>query len=402
MPPDGALGVIPTSSMAPGTAESASPAASRLLRAASMPELFINGRFALQRTTGVQRVAREIVAALDRRLQANQPLPPCSLMLPAAADSPALARLPIQRVWGSRHPHVWEQIALPMATRSGMLVNLCGAAPVFAARPQACVLHDAAVFDHPHAYTSAFRVWYRWLFRRLALQGSRLITVSAFSRARLASVLNVPPSRFAVMPLAADHMHRCASDPSVLAAHGLTDHPFLLAVGSANPTKRLGALLRAWTALGRDGARLVIVGSTQETVFASDDWPAAVQGVVVLGSVGDNALKSLYGAAAGLVFPSVYEGFGLPPLEAMACGCPVAASRAASIPEVCGDAALLFEPENPTALKVAMASLLDDAGLREELRRRGTARAANFSWDASAAALLEALAAPEVARAGLP
>ena len=397
----GALGAIAASSRAPATAEAESPADSHLLRTASLPELFVNGRFALQRTTGVQRVAREIVAALDRRLQANRPMPKCSLMLPAGASPPALARLPVQRVWGARYPHLWEQVALPLATRSGMLLNLCGAAPAVTARAQACVLHDAAVFDHPDAYTPAFRAWYRWLFRRLTRQGSRLITVSAFSRARLASVLNVPQSRLAVMPLAADHMHRFAADSSVLAAHGLTDRPFLLAVGSANPTKRLGALLRTWSALARDDARLVIVGSTQKAVFAADDWPSAVRGVVVLGSVADDALKSLYGTAAGLVFPSIYEGFGLPILEAMACGCPVVASRAASIPEVCGDAALLFEPENLTALGLAMSALLDDSVLRDDLRRRGIARAANFSWDESAAALIDALVPPDGARTGL-
>ena len=355
-----------------------------------MPELFLNGRFVLQRTTGVQRVAREVAAALDRRLEAGQPTPPCTLLLPPAARTPAFSRLGIQTVPGPRHAHLWEQWALPRAARGGLLVNLAGAAPALSVGPQACLFHDAAVFDHPEAYAPAFAHWYRWLFRRHARIGSRLLTVSAFARQRLALALAVPEERFAIVPLSADHLTQVAPDMSVLTSNGLTDRPFLLAVGSANPTKRLVALVRAWAGLARHDARLVIAGGSRPQVFASSERPS-VAGVVELGPVGDPELKALYGAAAGLVFPSVYEGFGLPPLEAMACGCPVAASSAASVPEVCGDAALMFDPMDESALAEAMSALLDDAALRDHLRERGAARAAAFRWDDSASTLLKAL-----------
>ncbi|MCB0075604.1 MAG: glycosyltransferase family 4 protein, partial [Caldilineaceae bacterium] len=171
---------------------------------------------------------------------------------------------------------------------------------------------------------------------------------------------------------------------------GLVGRSFLLAVGSANPTKRQADLVLAWRALERRDARLVIVGGGDARVFGATAL-AEAPGVVRAGAVDDPTLRALYDAAVGLVFPSVYEGFGLPPLEAMACGCPVVAARAASLPEVCGDAAMLVPPRDPAALADAMRRLLDDAALRAAMRERGLARAADFSWDASAQALLAAL-----------
>jgi glycosyltransferase involved in cell wall biosynthesis len=232
--------------------------------------------------------------------------------------------------------------------------------------------------------------WYRWLFRHHARSDARLITVSEFSRRRLAAALRVAPERFAVIRLGADHMERVTPDHGLLVSHGLEHRPFVLAVGSANPTKRLDALVRAWAGLGRTGARLVIAGGVNASVFAAAD-PSSAPGVVHLGPVDDAGLKALYTAAAGLVFPSVYEGFGLPPLEAMACGCPAAVSRAASLPEVCGDAALMFDADDSAALAGVMRALLDDAGLRDRLRARGRGRAAAFRWDDAASDLLAAM-----------
>jgi glycosyltransferase involved in cell wall biosynthesis len=203
--------------------------------------------------------------------------------------------------------------------------------------------------------------------------------------------LAVPPHRLAVLPLGGDHLRQVAPDTTVLDAHGLLGRPFLLAVGSMNPTKRLDRLMHVWAGLPHGDAQLVIAGGLNPRVFTGGRWPD-VPGVVLTGPVGDAALKALYVAALGLVFPSVYEGFGLPPLEAMASGCPVVASRAASLPEVCGDAARMVNPDDDADLAAAMRALLNDPELRVRLRAQGLARAAGFTWDATAAALLAALA----------
>jgi glycosyltransferase involved in cell wall biosynthesis len=282
---------------------------------------------------------------------------------------------------------------LPLAAFGGLLVNLAGAAPYFARR-QLCLLHDAAVFDQPQAYTRAFAGWYRALFRHLARSRARLITVSAFSRTRLALRLGLAPARIGIVPNGGDHLDELAADERVLARHGLVGVPYLLSVGSANPTKNLGRLIEAHALMGADRgikpSRLVIVGGGNDQVFA----PAAAagsQGVVRTGPIDDAELKALYLHADAMVFPSVYEGFGLPPLEAMACGCPVAASNAASIPEVCGDAALYFDPLSVSAIAAAMRQIRLDEALRARLRSAGFARVGTARWADAAALLLGAV-----------
>lgn len=356
-----------------------------------MGTVFVNGKFTAQRVTGVQRVAASLVEAIDRRL-AHQPSDGRRwvLLQPPAGRPPALRHIETRVVGTPGQPlHLWEQWSLPRAARGGLLLNLAGGAPALAG-PQACMLHDAAVFDAGAAYTLPFRLWYRALFRRLGRRARLLLTISEFSRGRLAAALGVPNERLRVLPLGADHLDGVAADPRVLERHGLRGARFLLAVGSANPNKNLAALLAAWRALA-PAAQLVLCGGSDRRVFAdaagADDPP----GVLRLGAVDDAELKALYGAAQGLVIPSLYEGWGLPPLEAMACGCPVAASDAAALPEACGDAALLFDARDPQAIAQALGRLLDDAPLREALRTRGQRRAAALRWDDAAARLVALL-----------
>lgn len=349
---------------------------------ASVTPVYVNGRFAAQRTTGVQRVAREVLLALDRLPAAEG----WTLLCPPSAEPPSLRRVAVRRVGASGVPlHAWEQAVLPWAARDGLLVNLAGGAPALARR-QLAVIHDAAVFDHPGAYTPAFRAWYRMLFRRLARRGDALLTVSEFSRGRLSAALGVPPSRLGVLPLGADHLLDVSPDAGLLAAHGLREGGFVLAVGSANPTKNLAALVAAWGRIAHDGVTLVIAGGRNDRVFA-DDGHADPVGVLRLGAVDDATLATLYQHALALVFPSIYEGFGLPPLEAMGFGCPVLAAREASIPEVCGDAAAYLDGTDAGAIGRGLRRLLDDAPLRERLRRAGPAQAARHRWAGAAEAL---------------
>lgn len=351
-----------------------------------MPPLFFNGRFTAQRVTGVQRVAHALLHALDRHPAAAR----CVLLCPPSGTPPALQRVAVRRVGPAALPlHAWEQAVLPMAASGGRLVNLAGGVPAFG-RPSAVLMHDAAVFDHPEAYTGAFVAWYRWLYRHQARRGAQLLTISAFSRARLAAALGVPQARFALMPPGADHLRAVAADERVLLRLGLRGRPFLLAVGSANPTKNLAALVAARARLGAEAPPLVIAGGANPRVFR-DGEAADPPGVLRAGPVDDAALVALYRHALALVFPSTYEGFGLPPLEAMGFGCPVLATRCAAIPEACGDAAHYLDGPDADAIEAGLRRIVGDAALRERLRAGGPAHAARFGWDAAADTLLRAL-----------
>ena len=330
-----------------------------------MNTVHVNGRFLTQPITGVQRVARELLQAVDRRLvSAAAKAPPWVLWCPPHATPLPLQHVQVRQA-GARglHPHLWEQAVLPWAARGARLLSLAGSSP-WLPRGQVCSIHDAAVFDHPHAYTPAFSAWYRALFRRQALQAARLLTVSAFSQARLAASLGVAATRIGVVPNGADHLSRVQADTSILDLHGLRGRRFLLAVGSANPTKNLDRLRQAFARLPADDElSLVIVGGVNARVFAAGAVPGLSARVLHTGPLGDAPLKALYQHALALVFPSLYEGFGRPPLEAMACGCPVLAAHAASLPEVCGDAALYFDPLSVGDMAAALQRMVGDACL---------------------------------------
>lgn len=353
-----------------------------------MVSVFINGKYLAQRTTGVQRVAASLVHALDDLPAAGGA--PWVLLHPRGVPVPALRRLQAVAVgWSGMPLHLWEQLALPWAARRGLLINLAGSAPGLA-NWQVCQVHDAAVYDIPVAYTRCFTAWYKSLFVWLAWRKVQFLTVSEYSRQRLVHHLRIDDSRITVLFNGCDHLDAVPADGRVLQRFGLVDAPFFVAVASANPSKNLPRLLQAFGRLGQvAGCRLVLVGGDNGAVFRkADDAASARQpGVVHTGVISDAALKALYQHATALVMPSLYEGFGLPVVEAMRLGCPVLAADAAALPEVCAGAALAFDPLSVDAMAVAMARVLADAPLRQGLRQAGQARAAGLGWRLTATRL---------------
>jgi glycosyltransferase involved in cell wall biosynthesis len=353
--------------------------------------VFINGRFLTQPVTGVQRYAREVVAALDALLAERAPdrtAVEVTLLAPPTAEAMPLEWIAFRRA-GRRSGHAWEQLELPGLSRGGVLLNLCNTAPL-AGGAQVVTLHDAAVYRVPRAYSAAFRVWYRVLWKGLAHAAPVICTVSEFSRRELAACLGIPPSRIRVTTESGEHVLATAADARILDAHDLHARPYVLAVSTANPSKNFAAVVRAIELLGERGFDFVVAGGVDPRVFAraAAPLPAAVKRV---GYVSDAELRALYEHAACFVYPSLYEGFGLPPLEAMLCGCPVLASDAASIPEVCGDAALYCDAWSPGDLAAKLGALMREPALRRTLAERGRAHAARFSWRRAAAANWDAL-----------
>ncbi len=350
-----------------------------------MMPLALNGRFVGQRFSGVQRFATEITAAWAALAEAPRP----TLLLPAAAPEPPWP-LPSQRV-GSRGGQLWEQAELPRALAGRTLVNLGNTAPLLAGRRQAVVIHDAGVFDTPESYSWQFRAWYRLMHHVLAWRGARILTVSEFSRGRIAHHLGIAADRIGVVGEGGEHILREPADLAVLAKYGLAPQRYALNVGNRAAHKNLGGQGQAAALLAARGCKLAAVGGGG-AVFAGAE-AAEGAAVVQLGRVSDAELRALYENALCLIFPSRYEGFGLPPMEAFNCHCPVLAAKAGSLPEVCGDAALWFDPAQPATLAAALTQLLDTPALAETLRQRGAAQAQRYTWPNGARALLRHLEA---------
>jgi glycosyltransferase involved in cell wall biosynthesis len=235
--------------------------------------------------------------------------------------------------------------------------------------PTVVTLHDIQHRDHPDFFGAARRSFRRVAYDRAARSAAAVVVPSEFVRERALDVLELDPTRIHVIALAIDH-HVFAPGPE-------EPEPFVLYPARPWPHKNHVRLFEAFAALRstRPRLRLVLTGGGHERLGPLPE------GVESLGVVSTAALASLYRRAACLVFPSLYEGFGLPPLEAMACGCPVAAATSGAIPEVCGDAAVYFDPTDVEAMARAM---IEADERRDALRAKGFARAALFTWETSA------------------
>lgn len=349
--------------------------------------IVLNGRFLTQGLTGVQRYAREITRALDALVAAGE-APPIRLVAPPGAEGLEAFPFLAPRIVGSRTGQAWEQIDLPRALSGDFLLNLGNTGPLLAAGNQAVVIHDAGVFDTPESYSWPFRNWYRTMQRMLVFRGARILSVSEFSTGRIVANLGIADRDIGVTLEGGEHILREPADRAILERHGLAPRGYALVVGTGAAHKNLAALRDAIGALGARGLVLAVAGAKDAGVFRQEGGAELDQHIRPLGRVSDPELRALYESALCLVFPSRYEGFGLPPVEAMWCGCPVVASRIGAVAEVCGEAALWFDAARPASLGEAIGQLADDAEFRASIATAGRHRTAGFSWDAAARRLL--------------
>lgn len=334
--------------------------------------IVVNARFTVQRQTGAQRYAHE----LTRRL----------------GDSAALA-VPPASLKGSVG-HAWEQFVLPLHVgRRQLLWSPTNTGPL-AVRRQVVTLHDVVPLDHPEWLNPRFAAWYRWLTPRLARRCECVLTVSEFSRMRIVERCGVPAERVVVVPNGVVLPATRPDAEAIDAARHLLRIPFeryVLVLGSIEPRKNVGRVLQAWSRIHAsldDDIGLVIAGAQgRRAVFRASAESAEVARTHYTGYVPDEHLGALYAGATMVAYPSEYEGFGIPPLEAMAFGAPVLTSNNTALPEVVGDAALCVNPFDIDEIADGIVRLLDDGALRERLRAAGFRRAQQFTWDAAAARL---------------
>ena len=355
-----------------------------------MIRVLVNGRFLGQRITGAQRYARELLTAMDGCLTVEHALRSrFSVTVLVPRNTPPVLGMGTVRTVGRLKGHLWEQVELPRHAHGGVLLNLCNTAPVAGKNMIATIL-DASVYAVPQTYSRGFRTWYRIMIPLVGHRSRRVITISEFSRRELQRYARIDSASVSVVPGSGEHILAVPADDRVLDRLALRPRPYLLAVSSRSAHKNVSRVAEAVGLLADEGFDVVLAGGDSPRVFSDSAAPSSDR-IRMAGYVSDAELRALYEHAACFVYPSLYEGFGLPPLEAMACGCPVIVSRVASLPEVCGDAALYCDPGDPSDIARGIQAVRGNDALREDLRRRGLQQAARFRWTDAARSVLSVI-----------
>jgi len=338
----------------------------------------INARFLTQPITGVQRFAIEICRFLKDILPNVQFVAP-----PGIKHQDLASELQVKTI-GKLSSHFWEQLELPAYLHKvgkPLLVNLCNTGPVYYSNKIVCI-HDLASFINPHWFSKSFATVYKILIPKIVKSSRKIITVSNFSKASIHSILQIPEKNIEVIYNAVSDTF--ASNNKVISVNKYGR--YILAVSSIEPRKNLKNLIEAFKLAKITGVKLVIVGAGSK-VFNDPDIKTLVQGcknIVFTGYLPDADLVHVYRNALMFVYPSLYEGFGIPPLEAMHCGCATIVSDTSSLPEVCADASLYVDPILPNEIAKAMKFLAENEHVREKLILKGFERAQHFSWGKSA------------------
>jgi glycosyltransferase involved in cell wall biosynthesis len=364
-------------------------------------------RIAVDYTAGVRQVAgvgrytRSLIKALAAALAegrhphrlvllwAGPPRVPLPVGVPVGWPGTSARRLPLP---DRLMTVAWHRLRLPvpadlLAGGADVFYSPDFALPPLARARSVVTVHDLSFLTHPETHYPPLRRYLERVVPRSVRRADLVLADSEQTKRDLGSYLGTPHQKVEVVLSAADPVFRRIEDRAAIAAvrrrHGL-ERSYVISVGTIQPRKNLPVVFDALRQVNRD-LLLVHVGRPgwlYEPIFAALDRSGVKDRVRILG-VDDADLAALYSGAVALIFPSLYEGFGLPCLEAMACGAPVIASHAGALQEVVGDAGIVVDPADSAAIAAAIERLLDDAPFRSDLIRRGFAQAARFRWDES-------------------
>ena len=350
--------------------------------------LYINGRFLTQPMTGVERYAYNMCKAM-----AEQQLP-FTIICPHAPIQDCYDTHNLQIVrYGRGNSHLWEQCVLPfffISKKNYVVISFTGLGSILIRR-KIMTIHDLSFLENPKWFSRPYYWWYKIMTPLAAKTSKHIITVSEFSKREIMRFYPfLKEQDISVVYNAADeNLFR------PLPQDFKPEERFALAVSSLDPRKNFARLIEAFQDI--PDCKLYIVGSSHRVFGAEheDESDKSVQSVVhYLGRVSDEELVRLYNQAACFIFPSLYEGFGLPPIEAMSCGCPVLVSDIPVLREVCGDAATYFDPYNPYDIRKTIKQFLaahGDWSFGQQPTEPIPVSNPRFSWNASAKALISLL-----------
>lgn len=306
-----------------------------------MKKLIINGRFLTQQITGVQRVAHELIRELDSLVKEKNM--ECIILTPKNIEYNNLFKnIQIKKI-GFLKGHLWEQIELPFYAfkEKGILLNLCNTAPII--NTGIVDIHDVSYRVNPEFFSKKFSWYYRILIWILVRTSKKILTVSEFSKKEIIKYYGVSEEKIKVVYNSWEHILRIKENSDILKKLKLQEKEFYLGVSSINPNKNFKYIVEL--AKLYPEKQFVIVGKKNTKVFGDlgiDD----IENLVWCGYVSDEELKGLYMTCRGFIYPSFYEGFGLPPMEAMGCGCEeVYVSNTSCLPEIFEDSVYYLNPD---------------------------------------------------------
>ena len=344
-------------------------------------KIAINGRFLTQDITGVQRVAYNFSEELIK--QAPEYHADLTVYSPMEIIQESMFQTLAPQKLYSAKPYLlfWEQFKLPSQVKKTkeFLLNFGNLAPLFGSKKQAVMIHDLAFLRHPEWFSKVFSFYYRLIIPIIAKRSAFIMTVSKFSKKEIMKTLKIKDDKIIVLPL----WLNTEFEQEVNKVINPNKDSYVLTVASLDPRKNYTALLRSFVGLNRKDINLYAVGGSSKNFAQDAEWTVFREhsSISFLGRCEDKELIQLYNRALFYCSMSFYEGFGLPTLEAMACGCPLLLSDIPPHREVAGDAAIYADPNNPYEIQEKMTEMMNNVELRKELVKKGKERVLLFQKD---------------------
>lgn len=342
----------------------------------------VNGRFLTQKPTGVHRFAFEI----------------CNKLYELGVDFYVAIPKEINPDYkfnfktvqcGSMNTHLWEQVSLPKYLKqqgSPLLVSFSGSGPLNYSN-QIITIHDVSHERHPEWFSKNYCRFYGYMMPRIGRKAHAIITVSEFSKKEIEETLHIPAEKIHVINCSIPSYHTI--DLQDAGSRREDAERYILSVSSMDPRKNFIRLVEAFNQIEDKSVKLYIIGMQFKAFNAPDMQKLIGENVILTGYLDDESLQKMYKNALFSIYPSIYEGFGIPPLESMSYGCPVIVSDIPALREVNGDAALYIDPFNTADMSLKMDELIRNGELRKELSEKGRVQVQKYSWDKSAREVIE-------------